>query len=74
MLAWPSYPTLFEINTWVWLTELSKKVGKAVDLGSVPAGEREGDEMLAPSLYVDLQPWGCHFLGLSGLGTKAQGK
>ncbi len=33
------YPTIYEINTWVWLTELSKKAGKAVDLGSVPAGE-----------------------------------
>jgi hypothetical protein len=24
--------------------------------------ERSGDEMLAPGLYVDLAPWGCHFM------------
>jgi Alpha amylase, catalytic domain len=36
---WPRYPTVYEINTWVWLTELSKKAGKAVDLASVPASE-----------------------------------
>jgi len=35
----PRYPTLYEINTWVWLAELHKKAGKQVDLGSVPATE-----------------------------------
>jgi hypothetical protein len=37
MRTWPRYPTLFEINTWVWLGDLSRKCGTAVDLGSVPA-------------------------------------
>jgi hypothetical protein len=23
--AWPRYPTSYEINTWVWLSELSNK-------------------------------------------------
>ncbi len=32
-------PALYEINTWVWLAELSQKYGKSVDLGSVPAAE-----------------------------------
>jgi hypothetical protein len=27
---WPTYPTLYEISTWVWLTDLSRKYGKAV--------------------------------------------
>ena len=36
---WPKHPVIYEINTWVWLTELSKKAGKAVDLASVPAAE-----------------------------------
>lgn len=36
---WPRYPTIFEINTWVWLSELSKKYGIYVELGSVPPGE-----------------------------------
>jgi hypothetical protein len=39
MSLWPRYPTLYEINTWVWLGELSRKAGKPVDLGSVPASE-----------------------------------
>src|SRR5271166_6616978 len=37
--AWPRYPTLYEINTWVWLAELGAKTGAPVDLGSVPAAE-----------------------------------
>jgi glycosidase len=37
--VWPRYPTVYEINTWVWLWELSEKYGEAVDLSSVPAAE-----------------------------------
>ncbi|MDR3747049.1 MAG: alpha-amylase family glycosyl hydrolase [Acidobacteriota bacterium] len=36
---WPRYPTVYEINTWVWLSELNKRAGKSVDLGSVPSAE-----------------------------------
>src|ERR1700733_11662857 len=36
---WVQYPTLYEINTWVWLAELSRTAGKPVDLGCVSAGE-----------------------------------
>jgi hypothetical protein len=36
---WPRYPTLYEINTWVWLSELGLKNGKSVDLSSVPETE-----------------------------------
>ena len=39
MSTWPQYPTLYEINTWVWLSELSLKTGTSVDLGSVPSAE-----------------------------------
>jgi hypothetical protein len=39
--VWPRYPTVYEINTWVWLSELSQKYRKAVDLASVPAVEWE---------------------------------
>ena len=41
MPTWPQYPTIFEINTWVWLSDLSRKHGYPVDLGSVPASEWE---------------------------------
>jgi hypothetical protein len=36
---WIRYPTLYEMNTWVWLTELSRSAGRWVDLGCVPADE-----------------------------------
>ncbi len=37
MPAWPSYPTVYEIDTWVWLASLSEESGSPVDLSSVPA-------------------------------------
>jgi hypothetical protein len=37
--TWPRYPTIYEINTWIWLSELSRKTGTVIDLGSVPAAE-----------------------------------
>ena len=36
---WPRYPIIYEINTWVWLSHLSGKYGKQLDLSSVPAQE-----------------------------------
>jgi hypothetical protein len=39
MSKWPKYPTIYEINTWVWLSEFSGKYRTSVDLGSVPSAE-----------------------------------
>jgi hypothetical protein len=39
MPGWPSYPSIYEINTWVWLSELSLKAGTSLDLSSVPTTE-----------------------------------
>ena len=39
MKAWPGNPVVYEINTWVWLGELSRRHGRPVDLGTVPAQE-----------------------------------
>jgi len=36
---WPRYPTIHEINTWVWLSDLSAKHGISVDLSSVPSAD-----------------------------------
>ncbi len=36
---WPRFPSIFEINTWVWLADLREKCGAFVELGSVPAAE-----------------------------------
>ena len=37
--AWVRFPNIYEINTWIWLSELSRKHGARVDLSSVPAAE-----------------------------------
>jgi hypothetical protein len=37
--VWKRYPSLYEINTWVWLSGLSEKYGKPIDLASVPSAE-----------------------------------
>jgi hypothetical protein len=39
MKRWPRNPVIYEINTWVWLGELSRKHRRPVDLGTVPAQE-----------------------------------
>jgi hypothetical protein len=39
MRAWPRHPILYEVNTWVWLGELSRRHQRPVDLGTVPGPE-----------------------------------
>jgi Alpha amylase, catalytic domain len=39
MSIWRAHPTLYEINTWVWLGELSRRNAARVDLGCVPSAE-----------------------------------
>jgi Alpha amylase, catalytic domain len=39
MKAWAKYPVIYEINTWVWLNELSRKHGQPVNLATVPPAE-----------------------------------
>ena len=41
MKSWSSHPVIYEINTWVWLAELSRKHQKPVDLATVPPVEWE---------------------------------
>lgn len=36
---WHTYPTVYEINTWVWLTDLTQKYGKRIDLSCVSPAE-----------------------------------
>jgi hypothetical protein len=35
--VWVRFPNTYEINTWIWLSELSGKHRKRVDLSTVPA-------------------------------------
>lgn len=39
MSTWPKYPVIYEINTWVWLGELSRRHQRAVNLATVPLEE-----------------------------------
>ena len=39
VIVWPRYPSMYEINTWVWLSDLSQKYGRRVYLSSVPETE-----------------------------------
>ena len=39
--AWPRFPNVYEINTWVWLSDLSRKYQTAIDLSCVPSIEWE---------------------------------
>jgi len=39
MKSWPKHPVIYEINTWVWLVELSHKYNRSVTLATVPKEE-----------------------------------
>ena len=39
MQPWPKNPLIYEINTWVWLDELSRKEGQTLTLASIPDAE-----------------------------------
>lgn len=41
MNSWPRHPTVYEINTWAWLTDLSRDRARRVTLGDVPQAELE---------------------------------
>ncbi|MCU0573861.1 MAG: alpha-amylase family glycosyl hydrolase [Syntrophobacteraceae bacterium] len=36
MQSWPKHPLVYEINTWVWLDELSRREQRALNLASIP--------------------------------------
>jgi hypothetical protein len=39
MKPWPKHPVIYEINTWVWLNELSRKYHRTITLATVPSEE-----------------------------------
>ena len=41
MTTWPRHPVIYEVNTWAWLADLSRKHGRRVDLATVPDQEWE---------------------------------
>jgi hypothetical protein len=42
-ISWPKHPVIYEINAWVWLSELSRKNQRTVNLATVP--EQEWDAL-----------------------------
>jgi hypothetical protein len=59
-MPWPSKPIIYEINTWVWLTTLSKQYGRKITLDQVP------DEALD-----ELAGWGLDAVWLMGVWTRS---
>ena len=53
-------PFIYEINTWIWLNELSAKYGAPVRLGSVPAAE-----------WNELASWGFDAIWLMGVWERS---
>jgi Glycosidases len=49
----------------VALDDLRGKQWRMTDVLSCDVFDRDGDELLSPGLYVDLQPWKYHFLRLN---------
>lgn len=42
LLQWPKQPIIYEINTWVWLNELSQREGKFLRLDTISDQEWDG--------------------------------
>ena len=50
--------------------QLAGRSWRLVDFMSGDAFERDGNEMTDPGLFVDLKPWGYHFLEFSAHGAR----
>jgi hypothetical protein len=48
MTGWPAQPVIYEINTMIWLGELSRQQGRRITLGEVPAAA--WDEVALPGV------------------------
>jgi len=49
-MQWPKYPVVYEINTRVWLAELSAKAGRALALDQIP--EEEIDRLASQGFHA----------------------
>jgi hypothetical protein len=55
-----THPLIYEINTWAWLTALSRRYGRPVTLGSIPA-----------EAYDALAEWGFDAIWLMGVWQRS---
>jgi hypothetical protein len=53
----PRYPSIYEINTWVWLTEMSQKHGTTIDLSNVPSAEWDAIAALGFDVVWLMEVW-----------------
>lgn len=60
MKPWPQRPAIYEINTWVWLAELSRSAGGQTTLATVP--QTEWDRIAA---------WGMDAVWLMGVWERS---
>ena len=60
MTGWPDKPVIYEINTAIWLGELSRAAGRRVTLADVP-----------PSVWDDVTPGGIDAVWLMGVWERS---
>ena len=48
MDKWPAHPVIYEINTWIWLNELSRRYQTPISLANVPDSGMGHDDRLVP--------------------------
>ena len=60
MTGWPEKPVIYEVNTAIWLSDLSRAAGRRVTLGDVPA-----------SAWDDVTPAGVDAVWLMGVWERS---
>ncbi len=54
---WPSHPVIYEINTWVWLNELSRRYQTPIILANVPDAEWDAITAWSPDAVWLMGVW-----------------
>ncbi|MCX5891132.1 MAG: alpha-amylase family glycosyl hydrolase, partial [Deltaproteobacteria bacterium] len=54
---WPAHPVIYEINTWVWLGELSRRYQTPITLANVPEAEWEALTACSPDAVWLMGVW-----------------
>jgi len=58
--TWPQRPAIYEVNTWVWLADLSRAAGKRITLATVP-----------PDVWASIVSWGVDAVWLMGVWERS---
>jgi hypothetical protein len=65
MNSWPKHPVIYEINTWVWLQELSQEYKSPVTLAKVPREKWDGIADLKVDAVWFMGVWGRSPAGIA---------